>query len=191
VGIMVKKLSNRDQFDNVRDISECEDINRQYELIKGERMVNPQLDSGFIQISNGVFDNLARYRLNGQALSFIIYIIGSTWGYKEYAKNKEIKTPIFTMGQTEIARRLNMSKDQLLRAIEESVDANIILIKRCHGVKIKQGVYKSNYYMFNKNYDTWKDNSIVGNSVTSNSIISNSITNTTITNGDANDEEGE
>jgi hypothetical protein len=186
VEVMVKRFNNNDQFGNVRNITECCDINEQYSLIKETREIMPQKESGYTEISNEVMDNLVRYRFNSQALSFIIYIIRSTWGYKEHAKKEGIETMIFTMGQVEIAKRLKISLRSLRDAIEKAVDANIILIKRFHGVKIKQGVYKTNYYMFNKNYDTWVDIR-----QKSNGAPSNSATDVTITDEDVNDEESE
>lgn len=101
-------------------------------------MASPQLEDGYLKIANEIWDQLVRYRIPGEQMQCLLFIIRKTYGY-----NKKWDA----ISGSQFVKATGLKKQSVHRAVKELVDKNIVS-KNVDGFIIK--------YCFNKNYKTWK-----------------------------------
>lgn len=107
-------------------------------------MINPQKENGYTAISNEIMDFLATYRLPGEQMQCLLFVLRKTYGFNK-------KTDKISLSQFVKATGINRSN--VARAIKGLIDKNIIHVKKGG---VKKDTIKVSEYRFNKRYDTWK-----------------------------------
>jgi len=103
-------------------------------------MSNPQLENGYIKIATEIIEALIRYRLSGEEMKCLLFIIRKTYGWNK--KQDEISLSQFI-------EATGMAKSSVCRAIKNLKIKNII-----RGYKIVNRIHTT--YQFNKKYNKWK-----------------------------------
>lgn len=106
-----------------------------------ENMPNsPQLENGYTKIVNKVMDALAKYRIPGEQMQCLVFILRKTYGWNK--KEDDISLSQFVDGT-------GINKPCVVRAINGLKDKKIITV-------IKKDNKTTTTYRFNKRYTTWK-----------------------------------
>lgn len=101
-------------------------------------MASPQKEDGYTAIANEIMEALSRYRIPGEQMQCLLFILRKTYGFNK--KWDAISNSQFT-------KATGLDKSSVCRAINGLIDKNIVdknvnpLIPR---------------YQFNKNYKKWK-----------------------------------
>ena len=103
-------------------------------------MSNPQLENGYIKIATEIWEALIRYRLSGEEMKCLMFIIRKTYGW--HKKQDEISLSQFI-------EATGMAKSSVCRAIKNLKTKNII-----KGYKLVNRIQTT--YEFNKKYNNWK-----------------------------------
>ena len=98
----------------------------------------PQLENGFTQIANEIMEALIKYRIPGEQMQCLLFIIRKTYGWNK-------KEDSIALSQFVEATGIN--KPCICRAIKGLIDKNLIIKKDNRAVT---------RYQFNKKYKTWK-----------------------------------
>lgn len=101
-------------------------------------MASPQKENGYVPIANELVEQLARLRINGEAMQVLWVIIRKTYGYQK-------KEDAIALSQFCLATGLN--KPAVCRALNKLKALNMIIQK-------DNAIAKS--YRLNKDFDTWK-----------------------------------
>jgi hypothetical protein len=174
---------------DIINIDDCKALQDKYQSLKVKSLIDPQPDaSSQTRISNCVNDQLIRYPFKSlSTYKLVNAIIRYTWGYRGLAENQGYTKYAVSIGETKLMEICNISKNQLIASIKEAELANILIIKHHKGARTADGGYLTNYYMFNKHYDTWMnrygepvDSSIVDSSIVDSSIVDSSIVDSSI-----------
>jgi hypothetical protein len=143
-------------YHNIINVDDCKEMSEKYAQLKELSYVNPQPEDSQTRICNHILDKLLKFPFQYlYTYKFIIAIIRYTWGYGGLAEKQGITTCVLTISEPLLANALFLSKGQLLRATKDAERANVIIVKHHKGVRRSDGSYVSNYYLFNKHYDTW------------------------------------
>jgi len=101
-------------------------------------VANPQLKNGYIKIATEIMEALIKYRIPGEQMQCLLFIIRKTYGWNK--KEDAIALSQFT-------EATKMSKQAVCRALKNLANKNIV-IKKDNAV--------TTTYQFNKKYKTWK-----------------------------------
>jgi len=101
-------------------------------------MTSPQLEHGYVKIANEIMDALIKYRIPGEQMQCLLFIIRKTYGF-----NKKWDT----ISNSQFVEFTGLKKSSVCRAINVLVDKNIVYKKANN--------YIPSYY-FNKRYGSWK-----------------------------------
>lgn len=104
----------------------------------------PQVDSGFIMIATGNYENdiftaMARARFSGTEYQCLLVIIRKTWGFKKKAD---------WISLNQFTTTTSRSKSAVISALNTLVRKNVLVRKTTPGVR--------SIYSFNKDFNTWK-----------------------------------
>lgn len=118
-------------------------------------MANPQKENGYTGIANEILENLAKFRIPGEAGQILFVIIRQTYGYQK----KEDRISI-----SQFCEKTGLKKSNVCRAIAKLVKMNIVIQKN-YGCKSIKG------YSINKDYEKWskvlqKDISLISKEIT-------------------------
>ena len=100
-------------------------------------MASPQLKNGFVRMANEIYENLARYRIPGEARQVMDFIIRKTYGWNKV----EDVIPL-----SQFVAGTGLKKATVCRAINKLIHLNLI---------IKKDNDRGTSYRFNKNFETW------------------------------------
>ena len=103
-------------------------------------MASPQLEDGYVQIANEIWEQLARIRIPGESMQVLLVIIRKTYGFHK-------KEDWISLSQ--FVESTGINKQNISRAISKLSSMNLINVIK------KDNDYHARY-CFNKNYDTWK-----------------------------------
>jgi hypothetical protein len=143
-------------YHNIINVDDCKEMSEKYAQLKELSYVNPQPEESQTRICNHILDKLLKFPFQyPYTYKFITAIIRYTWGYGGLAEKQGITTYALTISEPLLMKALSLSKGQLLRAIKDAESANAIIVKHHKGIRRNDGNYVSNYYFFNKHYDTW------------------------------------
>ncbi|MGO4181838.1 replication protein [Paenibacillus sp. TAF43_2] len=106
-------------------------------------MAGPQLEDGFTQVANEIFEQAARINLNGTQFRILLIVWRYTYGFKR-------KTHQFSL--TFLAEALGTHKNQVQRELQILIERNILIV-------ISGGSRQSRTISFNKDYDQWDSKS--------------------------------
>lgn len=101
-------------------------------------MPSPQLENGYLRLANEIFDALAAYRLPGEQMQCLLFILRKTYGYGKKAD---------MISNSQFREATGMKKQSCNRAINELVRKKIVS---------KNADTRVPTYQFNKNYETWE-----------------------------------
>jgi len=97
-------------------------------------MTTPQTEDGFTRIANELLESFISYRLSGEEMQVLLFVIRKTYGYKK-------KSDYIALSQ--FVEATGMKKSNVVRAIKKLVDKNIV-------------IKKDNELSVNKDKSTWK-----------------------------------
>ncbi len=97
-------------------------------------MKTPQIEDGYTRIANDLLDAFVAYRLSGEEMKVLLFIMRKTYGYK--------KTNDY-IALSQFVDATDMKKSNVVRAIKKLVDKNIV-------------IKKDNKLGINKNNEDWK-----------------------------------
>jgi phage replication O-like protein O len=100
-------------------------------------MANPQPDN-FTRISNELLEQLAKFRICGEAMQILLVIIRKTYGFNK-KKDK--------ISFSQFSKQTNIKRSNCFRAIKKLEKMNLITVKRNAN---------SSIYSIQKDYDLWK-----------------------------------
>ena len=100
----------------------------------------PQLENGFTQIANEIMEALIKYRIPGEQMQCLLFIIRKTYGWKK-------KEDAISLSQ--FVEATGLVKPSICRAINKLKTKNIIFVN-----KKANKIHAT--YKFNKIYNTWK-----------------------------------
>ena len=110
-------------------------------------MASPQIENGYIKVSNELYDALIKTRINGEARQMLDAIIRKTYGFSK--KEDAISTSQFM-------QMTGMSKNAVNRARSKLVEMNIITVSQ-KGYPVTQKGYRQILtYSIQKDYEKWK-----------------------------------
>jgi phage replication O-like protein O len=99
------------------------------------RMANPQIENGYVKISNELYDQLLKYRMPGQVRQVIDTVIRETYGWnKKYAK---IRNKDFVL-------KTGLSKSDVCDSLKTAQEHNLI------------NKNQAGEWGFEKDYEKWK-----------------------------------
>lgn len=102
-------------------------------------MANPQLENGFIKISNEIYEALMRVRLASSENRILMAIFRKTYGFNK----KEDRISL-----SQFAEMTGISRRNCLRVIQGLKNKNLITVKKISHVKV--------IYAFQKDHDRWQ-----------------------------------
>ncbi len=103
-------------------------------------MDSPQLENGYTKIANEILEALSKYRIPGEQMQCLFFIIRKTYGWGK--KEDEIPLSDFVEGT-------GINKQAVSRALKSLKDKNVITV-------IKKDNRINTTYGINKKYKTWK-----------------------------------
>jgi hypothetical protein len=179
------RTKKREVVNNLFDMCKCKSIHdKYYNEIKPNSKVDPQpFKPPFMPISSDLWEVLYLFPWDLQlSLQVVMYILRWTWGMKGDADKKGISKIGFTMAETNLANMLHVSKKRVAAALEELIKARILLVEKHNGPRNPDGSMMSNYYFFNKHWDTWDwgNSDIVSGSVDSTTPASSTVGSSTV-----------
>ena len=101
-------------------------------------MASPQLKDGYLKIANEIWDQLVRYRIPGEQMQCLLFILRKTYGY-----NKKWDA----ISNSQFVKATGINRHNVHRAVQGLIDKDLV---------IKKDNEPSPKYYFNKNYKTWK-----------------------------------
>jgi len=131
-------------------------------------MPSPQVENGFVRIASEIIDALVSYRVPGEQMQCLLFIIRKTYGY---AKKEDM------ISNSQFCKATGLKSPNVSRAITGLVNKKIV-IKKDNG--------KVPIYQFNKHYNQWaslskkitvikKDNSLLSKKIPTIDIITKDI----------------
>jgi phage replication O-like protein O len=104
-------------------------------------MARPQIEDGYLKLSNELAEALARYRLTGEQTSIIWCILRLTYGYSKKACPIQITT---------FAKMTGLRPPNVIRAIEKLKKMKVVLVEDDQNfIRIKK-------YAIQKDYEAWE-----------------------------------
>lgn len=100
-------------------------------------MASPQLQHGYVRLANAIYDQLAKYRIPGEARQVMDFIIRKTYGW---SKTEDV-IPL-----SQFVAGTGLKKATVCRAINKLVHLNLI---------IKKDNVRGTSYKFNKDFESW------------------------------------
>ncbi len=101
-------------------------------------MANPQKENGYTIIANEIIEALVKYRIPGEQMQCLLFILRKTYGYNKIWD---------TISNSQFVENTGIKKPNVCRAIKGLVDKKLV---------IKKDNKRIPSYRFNKNYDIWK-----------------------------------
>jgi len=101
-------------------------------------MSSPQLENGFTQIANELMEEMAKYRIPGEQMQCLLFLLRKTYGYHKLCDR--ISNTQFVVGT-------GINKRNVKRAVDGLIEKNIVVKKDNEYIPT---------YQFNKNYRSWK-----------------------------------
>lgn len=101
-------------------------------------MVNPQVENGFTRIADEIMDALIAYRLPGEQMQCLLFLLRKTYGFNKIWDS---------ISNSQFVKATGIKKPNVCRAINGLVGKNIVIKKDNNYIST---------YCFNKNYKTWK-----------------------------------
>ena len=101
-------------------------------------MASPQLENGYVKISNEIWDALLKYNINGESRRILDFIIRKTYGFNK-------KWDIVSLSQFSKATGINRRNVQ--RCIKKLIQKKMVAVKQTLDGNIS--------YCFNKDFDRW------------------------------------
>ena len=98
----------------------------------------PQIENGYTRIADEFLEALARFRIPGEQMQVLIFIIRKTWGFQKKQDS---------IALSQFARGTGLKKPTVCRALSGLEEKNII-------IKKDNGIAKT--YRINKYYENWK-----------------------------------
>ncbi|HDZ76661.1 MAG TPA: hypothetical protein ENH41_01085 [Candidatus Omnitrophica bacterium] len=132
-------------------------------------MSNPQVENGYLQIANELYEALARIRIPGEARQVFDVIVRRTYGWGK-------KTDIISLST--FSKLTGLPRPNVVRAIKKLIIINIITV-------IKKDNTSSVSYGVQKHYEEWKvlskkipllSKTIIGVIQSDNKVLSKAIT---------------
>jgi len=100
---------------------------------------SPQLENGYIKIANEIIDALVGYRLAGEQMQCLLFVLRKTYGFNKKSDAISI---------VQFCQTTGMKRENVYRAISSLVAKKIL---KCSNNDTKG----SKVYEFNKNYNQW------------------------------------
>lgn len=110
----------------------------------------PQTEDGFTRIADEILDALIKYRIPGEQMQCLLFILRKTYGYKKKSDY---------ISNSQFCKATGLNKPNVCRAIRSLVEKNIV---------IKKDNRKIPSYQFNKYYKTWK---VLSKKITTKKVI--------------------
>ena len=110
----------------------------------------PQLKDGYVQIATEILEALVRYRIPGEQVQCLLFIIRKTYGFHK-------KWDMISNSQ--FVKATGMNKSNVCRAINGLIGKNIV---------VKKDNKQIPSYRFNKYYKTWK---VLSKKITVKSVV--------------------
>jgi phage replication O-like protein O len=110
-------------------------------------MTSPQKENGYTPIANEIIDAMAAYRLPGEQMQCLLFVLRKTYGFNK--KTDEISI-------TQFEQATGMARKSVTRAIAGLCDKNIIRVKKDEKGRGKKAPMGTTKYTLNKHYWTWK-----------------------------------
>ena len=101
-------------------------------------MANPQKENGYTAIANEIMEALVRYRIPGEQMQCLLFIIRKTYGFN---KSED------AIAISQFHHATGIKKPSIVRALKQLKTKNIIISKKANA--------HTTTYRFNKRYDTW------------------------------------
>lgn len=113
-------------------------------------MASPQLENGYLKIANEIIEALTAYRLPGEQMQCLLFILRKTYGFNKISD---------MISNSQFVTGTGLKKPNVCRAIKGLINKNIV-------IKIDNNYVPT--YQFNKNYKTWK---VLSKKITAKSVI--------------------
>jgi phage replication O-like protein O len=108
---------------------------------------SPQKENGYTAIANEIMEALARYRLPGEQVQCLLFILRKTYGY--HKKTDEISI-------TQFEKATGLARKSVTRAIAGLCDKRLIIKTTPKKSRVKNAPTPTSRYMFNKHYGGWE-----------------------------------
>ena len=109
-------------------------------------MSGPQKENGYTAIANEIMEALAAYRLPGEQMQCLCFILRKTYGFNK--KSDEISL-------TQFEKATGMARKSVTRALSGLDDKNIIKRQGSKKHRGKNAPIATTRYTFNKHFETW------------------------------------
>ncbi len=106
-------------------------------------MESPQKENGYTAIANEIMEALIKYRLPGEQMQCLLFILRKTYGYNK-------KTDAISLSQ--FVKATGINRGNAARAIKGLSVKNLIYIKKG---SVKKDTTSISKYRFNKRYKSW------------------------------------
>ena len=106
--------------------------------------MNPQKEKGYTAIANEIMEALAKYRIPGEQMQCLLFILRKTYGYNK-------KTDAISLSQ--FVKGTGIKRGNVARAIKGLIAKNLIYVKKGG---IKKETISISKYRFNKRYGSWQ-----------------------------------
>jgi len=110
----------------------------------------PQLENGYVKIANEIMDALSKYRIPGEQMQCLLFLLRKTYGYNKLCDRISNSQYVVATG---------IKKPNVNRALNGLIEKNIVIKKDNEYIPT---------YQFNKNYKTWK---VLSKKITAQSVI--------------------
>ena len=105
--------------------------------------MNPQKENGYTAIANEIMEALSKYRIPGEQMQCLLFILRKTYGYNK-------KTDAISLSQ--FVKSTGIKRSGVARAIKGLIAKNLIYVKKGG---LKKETISISQYRFNKRYKSW------------------------------------
>jgi len=137
---------------------------------------SPQRENGFTAIANELMEALSKYRIPGEQMQCLLFILRKTYGFNKISDN---------IALSQFVKGTDLKKSSVIRALKSLHEKNIIIV-------LKKDTKIGKTYRFNKGYGSWekvtkKDTTKKGTQKSKSSVTKKGTTKETITKEDLKD----
>lgn len=100
-------------------------------------MISPQKENGYTAIANEIMEALSKYRIPGEQMQCLLFIIRKTYGFNKVWD---------TISNSQFTKATGLKKSSVCRALNKLINKNIVYKKANSYVPS---------YSFNKQYKSW------------------------------------
>jgi phage replication O-like protein O len=103
-------------------------------------MASPQLEDGYLKIANDIWDAMIAYRIPGEQMQCLMYIIRKTYGFNK----KEDRISL-----AQFIQATGIGKRNVIRALNALIEKRLISV-------VKKDTERYSTYRFTKDFESWK-----------------------------------